>query len=381
MSEDSERPNPSASISTLNRIESLVMDFLEQLASQTESEDNASASRRKILLELVNRLKPTSTKCLTYPRKAISGSARPFAQLLRLLDLSHEAIIANEPLTKREVFYRDVSLFKSQRVVDQLLDDVTATFRLERRDMNIRASPKGLVCGEGLTIELLCGDRIDVNTMGGTLIPVMEDVKAYHVSEGIRWVLVVEKEAVFNALCHLHLVEHPTLLAQGLLITGKGYPDMATRHLVNYLANALPQSVPILALVDGDPHGLDILSVYKYGSQSLQHENDKLTANRLIALGLWTSDIQELCISLDSMLPLTLGDERKAFSMLQRTIPKKWKKELMRMVHTRRKAEIEILLSMPRGSDTSTPSGQLDLSPFLSYLLHRINSSIVRVES
>lgn len=156
---------------------------------------------------------------------------------------------------------------------------------------------------------------------------------------------------------------------------------MATRHLVNYLANALPQSVPILALVDGDPHGLDILSVYKYGSQSLQHENDKLTANRLIALGLWTSDIQELCISLDSMLPLTLGDERKAFSMLQRTIPKKWKKELMRMVHTRRKAEIEILLSMPRGSDTSTPSGQLDLSPFLSYLLHRINSSIVRVES
>lgn len=119
----------------------------------------------------------------------------------------------------REVFYRDVALFKSQRVVDQLLDDVTATFRLERRDMNIRASPKGLVCGEGLTIELLCGDRINVNTMGGTLIPVMEDVKAYHVSEGIRWVLVVEKEAVFNALCHLHLVEHPTLSAQGLLIT------------------------------------------------------------------------------------------------------------------------------------------------------------------
>lgn len=97
----SERPNPSASISTLNRIESLVMGFLEQLASQTESEDNANASRRKILLELVNRLKPTSTKCLTYPRKAISGSARPFAQLFRLLDLSHEAIIANEPLTKR----------------------------------------------------------------------------------------------------------------------------------------------------------------------------------------------------------------------------------------------------------------------------------------
>lgn len=52
-------------------------------------------------------------------------------------------------------------------------------------------------------------------------------------------------------------------------------------------------SVPLLALVDGDPYGLDILSVYKYGSQSLKHENRRLTAERIEGLGLWTSDMRE----------------------------------------------------------------------------------------
>lgn len=137
--------------------------------------------------------RPTA-RCMIYPRKSIGGSARPFAQLFRLLDLSHEALIANEPITKRELFYRDVALFMSQRVVDKLLDDVTASFRLERRDMNIRASSKGLVCGDGLTIGLHRGQEINVDITRATLIPVIEDVKFYSISGDIQWVLIVEKE-------------------------------------------------------------------------------------------------------------------------------------------------------------------------------------------
>jgi meiotic recombination protein SPO11 len=52
-------------------------------------------------------------------------------------------------------------------------------------------------------------------------------------------------------------------------------------------------SIPIMALVDGDPYGLDILSVYKYGSHSLRHENDKLAARRIEWLGVWASEIAE----------------------------------------------------------------------------------------
>ena len=45
--------------------------------------------------------------------------------------------------------------------------------------------------------------------------------------------------------------------------------------------------------MDGDPYGLDILSVYKYGSQSFQHENARLRAERIEGLGLWMSDMRE----------------------------------------------------------------------------------------
>lgn len=50
-------------------------------------------------------------------------------------------------------------------------------------------------------------------------------------------------------------------------------------------------SIPILALVDGDAYGLDILSVYKYGSMSLRHENEKLAAGRVEWLGVWASEL------------------------------------------------------------------------------------------
>lgn len=129
------------------------------------------------------------------------------------------------------------------------------------------------------------------------------------------------------------------------MITGKGYPDMATRHLVKTLSDNLPSSVPIMALVDGDAFGIDILSVYKYGSRALQHENFKLAAERIKWLGLWSSELAPLGIDRDALIPISKHDEKKAFEMLRRptNIPKKWRKELMHMLHSRRKAEIEIL--------------------------------------
>ena len=44
-------------------------------------------------------------------------------------------------------------------------------------------------------------------------------------------------------------------------------------------------SVKILALVDADAYGLDIVSVYKYGSMQLQHENETLVAERVEWIG------------------------------------------------------------------------------------------------
>ena len=49
--------------------------------------------------------------------------------------------------------------------------------------------------------------------------------------------------------------------------------------------------VPVVALVDGDAHGLDIVSVYKFGSVALRHEANKLVAPRVGCIGVWASEL------------------------------------------------------------------------------------------
>lgn len=85
-----------------------------------------------------------------------------------------------------------------------------------------------------------------------------------------------------------------------------------------------------MALVDGDPYGIDILSVYTNGSVSLRHENEKLAAGRVEWLGIWASELAEsvyrccahcssfsfvperLNIDRDALIPITEHDEKKA---------------------------------------------------------------------
>jgi len=54
----------------------------------------------------------------------------------------------------------------------------------------------------------------------------------------------------------------------------------------------LSSRIPILALVDADPYGLDILSVYKYGSCATAHEGDTLIAPRIELLGIKITEMQ-----------------------------------------------------------------------------------------
>lgn len=51
--------------------------------------------------------------------------------------------------------------------------------------------------------------------------------------------------------------------------------------------------MPLLALVDADAYGIDILSVYKFGSQGLRHENLKLAAERVEWVGVLASELTE----------------------------------------------------------------------------------------
>ncbi|KAF8135570.1 Spo11/DNA topoisomerase VI subunit A [Boletus edulis] len=289
------------------------------------------------------------------------------------MNFAHGAVTQDLSLTKRDLFYQDVTLFRSQKTVDKLVDDLAATLELDRADLNIRATSKGLVCGSGLVIHLLDGEALRVNDCEGTLIPAGEDIERFEVQPDVSWVLVVEKEAIFQTLCRLQFTRYPGLPGCGLIVTGKGYPDIATRQLVKTLSDNLPDEIPIMGLVDGDAYGLDILSVYKYGSQSLRHENEKLAAHRIQWLGVRASELTGLDIPLDILLPITKHDEKKAMAMLQHhgsSLPVEWRKELMRILHRRKKAEIEILTS--GGSASQIAEGPRGTSYLAHYICHKI---------
>jgi len=114
---------------------------------------------------------------------------------------------------------------------------------------------------------------------------------------------------------------------------GKGYPDVPTRYLVKSLSDCLhfkwvsfyPPTkfpltlslirVPILGFMDADPYGLDILSIYKYGSRAMQHENEWMAAGRIRWLGLRASEFRkEPGIGRDGLLAITMRDERKVWT-------------------------------------------------------------------
>ena len=70
---------------------------------------------------------------------------------------------------------------------------------------------------------------------------------------------------------------------------GKGFPDVATRRLVNRLWQAL--KLPMLCLVDADPHGIAIMLIYRFGSLNFAEDTKYLTVPAIKWIGKKTNNI------------------------------------------------------------------------------------------
>jgi meiotic recombination protein SPO11 len=129
-----------------------------------------------------------------------------------------------------------------------------------------------------------------------------------------------------------------------------------TRAFAQIISTNIP-GIAVLGLVDFDPYGLDILSVYKYGSISLAHEIGIELAT-LIWLGLRSYIFQPGFAGNDienRLLKLTEHDRKKAISMLNKPIFQaeaveendiyecRWRRELQVMLILNLKAEIQAL--------------------------------------
>lgn len=194
-------------------LEGLALDILEQMVASIIKPNNLTphttnahglapfnnARYGRLEVTVSDRSKgglDESRRVLRYPVRGSRTSSKHIAHLLKIMSYAHRALEQGISLTKRDIYYKDVALFKSQKIVDRFIDDLAATLQWDRADLNIRATSKGLICGSCLVIRLIGGASLHLNDHQGTLIPAGEDIGQFEFESRVAWVLIVEKEVI-----------------------------------------------------------------------------------------------------------------------------------------------------------------------------------------
>lgn len=86
-------------------------------------------------------------------------------------------------------------------------------------------------------------------------------------SNGVGWVsliekiIVVEKDTVFQRVLEVYKDDDTVMV-----VTGKGYPDYATRKFLEEIVRIGNINLKMVYIGDADPHGADIYFTYFFGS-------------------------------------------------------------------------------------------------------------------
>ncbi|XP_023716407.2 meiotic recombination protein SPO11 [Cryptotermes secundus] len=263
-----------------------------------------------------------------------SRSRTKFSLICHVLGVIHRLLFTRSTCTRRQLYYQNVTLIGNQGLLDAAVRDICCLLKAPAWELGITATSKGVVAGP-LSLVMETGDIIDCTAPGGVLIP--QDLhKVVRLESSARFVLLVEKDAAFQKLLDEGVLER---LGPCLLITGKGFPDVATRLLVRLLWKSL--GVPVLALVDADPHGIEIMCVYRFGSLNMSYQSDDLAVPAIRWLGVHPTDISRLGMKAQ---PFSAADFKKLRKLLSRsyiTSHEALRDQVKALLSGGRKAEIE----------------------------------------
>ncbi|XP_009376774.1 meiotic recombination protein SPO11-1-like isoform X2 [Pyrus x bretschneideri] len=252
---------------------------------------------------------PKGQEILTLRR---ASHVRRLDVFLRVLLIVQQLLQENKHGSKRDIYYMHPSIFSDQSVVDRAINDICILLHCSRHNLNV-AFP----------------------------VPIhVEEVK--DIVSVARYILVVEKESVFQRLANDQFCNKNHCI----VTTGRGYPDIPTRRFLGLLVDTL--HLPIYCLVDCDPYGFDILSIYRFGSMQMAYDAKFLRVPEVLWLGAFPSDSDKYGLPQQCLLPLTVEDKRKTEAMLlrcylQREAPPHWRLELQLMLERGVKFELEAL--------------------------------------
>lgn len=148
------------------------------------------------------------------------------------------------------------------------------------------------------------GQRSVVPHHIGTLLPPAS--QQVQVQSTATCALFVEKDAAFH---HLLQTLTPSELTSLVLVTSRGYADQACVRFLQLLA----ESMPVYALCDADPHGVQIYMCLKYGTASTYHLPEEGRVHTLRWLN-WHDAMR----SSSALLPIVIEDVYLALRLLQR---------------------------------------------------------------
>eukprot|EP01080_Neovahlkampfia_damariscottae_P004319 gene4319-7675_t len=263
------------------------------------------------------------------------NTVRSYSQTWKTLQVMYKIVQLDQKITQRDLYYNLVSEFKSQNELNSTVLDICSIFECSRESLGIFATSKGFIAGNILWNEgkgWINGKEIGIP---GIPIPGILP-KELEIKTDARFIIVIEKDGVFKRLLEDEIFN----TIPCIIITGCGFPDLATRMIVKRL-NDQYNHIPIIGIFDYNPFGVSILYSYMYGSFNHGLESYKYTIPSMHWIGLFSQDIEELQLITSSLttkdhdlLDKLIKDEKRNERFL---------KELKLMKQKNYKAEIQSL--------------------------------------
>lgn len=269
----------------IQKIEKIIQDIAQSLSrNESPSYTIISKSRSNVKRNADGIQLGNATSTIEMFGRQGASTLR-FSKVIQILCLVYKLVQEGGRVTQRDAYYTLSSIFSSQHDFTSSFEDVLRMLDVPRRALGISAAPKGSIAG---ALKITQGsEEIDCLLLGNSGFELPGDPSKLKLeSLGARYILVVEKDAVFKTLCEKIIWNEVPCI----LITGRGFPGLAVREVVSKCEQLF--HLPVLGLFDYNPHGLQIFLNYKFGSTRLGREGIQYRSD-MLWLGLHWYDVKD----------------------------------------------------------------------------------------
>ena len=280
-------------------------------------------------------------------RTLTAGTAKTFAQTLKMMALSKEIVEKDDIATKREVYYVSKNWgdarFHEQPESDTVMDDIEAMFETNREQLGFIPEEKGgEVAGELVVVDKDQDGKeleIDCTKFGSGAYSIPISVEHLKFKTNAKFILAIETAGMFQ-----RLVKHGYWKkADCILISMGGVPTRACRRFIRRLAD--DKNLPVYVFTDGDPYGwLNIYRTLKVGSGNAAHINKYFCVPQAKFIGITAQDIKDYELPTH---PLKEVDIKRLKDGLKNDpfvkFHKPWQNEIDLMLKIKRRAEQQAL--------------------------------------